>query len=71
MMYRGTPYRADGFEARWRGIRDDKGRVIVAIAFNSDLGDSWHMADDPRYPERYSSLGMRIGINNVIYAMSH
>ncbi|MBM3736430.1 MAG: DUF4159 domain-containing protein [Acidobacteria bacterium] len=71
MMYRGVPYRADGIVPHWRAIRDDKGRVIVAITFNSDLGDSWHMADDPRYPEKYSSLGMRLGINYVIYSMSH
>ena len=71
MMYRGLPYRADGVEPHWRAIRDSKGRVIVAIAFNNDLGDAWHMADDPRYPERSASLGMRIGINNVMYAMSH
>jgi hypothetical protein len=71
LQYRGVPYRADGDQPHWRAIRDDHGRVIVAIAFNNDLGDSWHMADDPRYPERFSSLGMRIGINNVLYAMSH
>ena len=71
LMYRGLPYRADGDKPYWRAIRDDKGRVMVAIAFNNDLGDAWHMADDPRYPGREASLGMRIGINNVVYAMSH
>jgi hypothetical protein len=71
LMYRGTPYRADGVVPHWRAIRDDKGRVVVAIAFNNDLGDAWHMADDPRYPEQAASLGMRLGINAVVYAMSH
>lgn len=71
LMYRGVPYRADGDRPYWRGVRDDRGRVMVAIAFNNDLGDAWHMADDARYPERYASLGMRLGINNVVYAMSH
>ncbi|MBY0505360.1 MAG: DUF4159 domain-containing protein [Bryobacteraceae bacterium] len=71
LMYRGTAYRADGVEPHWRAIRDDHGRVIVAIAFNNDLGDAWHMADDPRYPERAASLAMRVGINAVVYAMSH
>lgn len=71
LMYRGTPYRADGVEPHWRAIRDDHGRVIVAIAFNNDLGDAWHMADDPRYPENAASLGMRLGINAVAYALSH
>jgi len=28
-------------------------------------------ADDPAYPEKFSALGVRIGINYVIYAMTH
>jgi len=71
MMRDGRTYRSDGVIAHWRVIRDDKGRAMVAMAFNSDLGDSWHLADEPRYPEKYSSLGIRIGVNYVIYAMSH
>ena len=47
------------------------GRVMVAITFNSDIGDSWEWADDPSYPEKYSALGIRIGVNDVIYAMTH
>jgi hypothetical protein len=61
----------DGFEARWRGIYDDKGRLMVAICHNMDLGDSWEHADNPLYPERFSALGFRIGVNYVIYAMTH
>jgi len=61
----------DGYEARWRGIYDDKGRVIVAICHNMDLGDSWEHADDPTYPEQYSALGFRIGVNYLVYAMTH
>ncbi|HLK20994.1 MAG TPA: DUF4159 domain-containing protein [Bryobacteraceae bacterium] len=61
----------DGYEARWRGIYDDKGRLMVAICHNMDLGDSWEHADNPLYPERYSALGLRIGINYVVYAMTH
>ena len=55
----------------WRGIYDDKGRVIVALTMDSDLGDSWEWADDPRYEERFSALGIRIGVNYIIYAMTH
>ncbi|HEY7307473.1 MAG TPA: DUF4159 domain-containing protein [Bryobacteraceae bacterium] len=61
----------DGYEARWRGIYDDKGRVIVAICHNMDLGDSWEHADNPIYPEQFSALGFRIGINYLVYAMTH
>ena len=44
---------------------------MVAMNFNSDMGDGWEHADDPEYPEKYSALGIRIALNYVIYAMSH
>ncbi|HSU59718.1 MAG TPA: DUF4159 domain-containing protein [Bryobacteraceae bacterium] len=64
-------HKLDGYVARWRGIYDDKGRVMIAASFNSDIGDSWEWADEPEYPEKYSALGMRIGINYIVYAMTH
>jgi hypothetical protein len=67
----GTTYRNDGAVARWRGIYDDRGRLMVAMYFNSDVGDAWEWADDPRYPERYSALGIRLGVNYAIYSLTH
>jgi len=67
----GQTYEHDGFVAQWRGIYDDKGRLMVAICHNMDLGDSWEHADNPRYPEKFSELGIRIGVNYVVYAMTH
>lgn len=64
-------HKADGYQARWRAIYDDKGRIMVAISFNSDVGDSWEWADSPEYPERFSALGIRLGVNDVVYAMTH
>lgn len=61
----------DGFEARWRAMRDERGRVVMAICHNMDLGDAWEWADHPRYPEKYASLAYRVAINNIIYAMTH
>ena len=60
-----------GRGAHWRGIYDDKGRVMVAASYNSDLGDAWEYADDPRYSEKMSSLAMRVGINYIVYSMTH
>jgi hypothetical protein len=60
-----------GVGARWRGIYDDKGRVMVAISHNSDLGDAWEYADDAYYPEKFSGLAIRVGVNYVVYAMTH
>jgi hypothetical protein len=33
----GRTYESDGYEARWRGIYDDHGRLMVAICHNMDL----------------------------------
>ena len=41
-----------GRGAHWQGIYDDKGRVMIAITYNSDVGDAWEYADDPRTPKR-------------------
>ena len=63
--------RIEGTHAEWRGIYDDHRRLMVAMCFNSDVGDSWEWADDPTYPEKYSALGIRIGVNYVMYSMTH
>ncbi len=57
--------------AHWRGIYDDKGRIIVAILYNSDIGDAWEWADDPRYPAKFADLAIRLGVNYIVYAMTH
>lgn len=67
----GVTYEFGGTVPRWRAIYDDKGRVMVAICHNMDLGDSWEWADDPRYDEKFSALGIRIAVNYVAYAMTH
>ena len=61
----------DGLVPHWRGIYDDKGRIMVAMCFDMDLGDSWEHADNPEYPEKFSHLGIRLGVNYIIYAMTH
>jgi hypothetical protein len=63
--------RVAGTVAQWKGIRDDNNRLMVAMSFNSDVGDSWEFADDPRYPDKYSELGIRIGVNYVMYSLTH
>lgn len=55
----------------WRAIFDDKGRMMVAINFNMDVGDAWEHADMPEYPAEMTGLAYRFGINYIIYAMTH
>ena len=65
------PYWPDMVVPKWRAIRDDEGRIIVAICHNSDVGDAWEWADSPHYPERETSLAYRIGINYILFDMTH
>ena len=57
--------------SRWRGIYNDDGNLMVAINFNMDMGDAWEHADDPYYPNPMTATAYRLGVNYVIYAMTH
>ena len=70
-IYSGRTYEQDGVDAKWRAVLDDRNRVQVLICHNMDLGDAWEWADDPQYPENFASLAYRIGINAVVYPMTH
>lgn len=67
----GPGYEKDGIVPHWRAVLDDKGRIQVAICFNMDLGDGLEFADDPEYPGKFSAFALRLGINYVLYAMTH
>lgn len=68
---RGVSFKCSPCPDKWRGIFDDKGRLMVAITYQSDVGDSWEWADTPEYPAEYAALGIRIGVNYIIYSMTH
>lgn len=70
-MWSGRYYEQDGFIPRWRGVYDDKGRLMAAFCHNQDNGDAWEWADSPEYPENFASQAYRMGIDFVIYAMTH
>jgi hypothetical protein len=70
-VYSGKVYEKDGTVPHWRGIYDDRGRLMVTMCFNQDDGDAWEHADNPQYPEKYTSQAYRLGINYIIYSMTH
>jgi hypothetical protein len=67
----GRIYEKDGYNPKWAAITDDKGRVMVAICHNMDLGDAWEWSDDPRYAEKWASLAYRIAMNYFTYDLTH
>jgi hypothetical protein len=70
-IVRGQEWERGGVGGHYRAIVDDKGRVLVAICFNMDLGDAWEWADAPEYPAKYSALALRLGVDYVLYTMTH
>ena len=71
MRSRGLGYRTDGAVPHWLGLLDDQGRIMVMIMYNNDLGDAWQYADDPSYPQQDGDLAIKLGINVVVYDMTH
>jgi uncharacterized protein DUF4159 len=67
----GRTYERDGYDAHWRAIYDDKGRIMVAICHNMDMGDAIEWSDDPKYPEKYAALAFRINMNYFVYDLTH
>ncbi|MBX2878471.1 MAG: DUF4159 domain-containing protein [Granulosicoccus sp.] len=67
----GISHEDDGKIPHVRGIFDDEDRLMVLINWNTDLGDAWEWADNPNYPSHFSMHAVQLGINVVIYAMTH
>jgi hypothetical protein len=44
---------------------------MMMVNFNTDLGDAWEWAEDPRYPLEMSTYAYQMGANMIVYAMSH
>ena len=70
-IYRGRTHERDGYVPRYMAITDDDDRVMVFIAQNADNGDAWEWIDDPRYPLKYGLGAYRLGMNVIVYAMTH
>lgn len=70
-MQGGPTWESDGYYPAVKGIFDDQGRLMVVINWNTDLGDAWEWAENPYYPLRFSTYAYQMGVNFIIYAMSH
>jgi hypothetical protein len=62
---------ASGKEPHWRAIYDDKGRIMVAVCHNMDLGDAWEHSDEARYKEAWAGLAYKLAMNYFIYDLTH
>ncbi len=62
----------DSPHANFRMIADDRGRIMVLMTHNTDIGDSWEReGEDHEFFLQFSPNGYSLGINVVLYALSH
>jgi hypothetical protein len=63
---------ADSPYANFRAIADEKGRIMVLMTHNTDIADSWEReGEDRQFFLQFSPEGYALGINVVLYALTH
>jgi hypothetical protein len=64
--------RTDAKEPHYRGLVDEKGRLMAIFCHNTDLGDGWEREGrDAYYTQRFSlRQAFPMGINIVVFALS-
>ena len=63
---------ADSAVPHFYVVRDRHGRIIVAMTHNTDIADAFEReADDPEFFARFSPRGYALGINVLLYALTH
>ncbi len=68
----GTTDRGVNDRVEARGIADARGRLMIAMIHNSDIPDGWEReGEDPQYFYQFSPNAYSVGINVLLYAMTH
>jgi len=69
----GRTWEKGGYVAHLRTIFDDNNRPMMFINWNTDMGDGWEWSNAEDYPGyiKYTSMAYRMGINEVVYALTH
>jgi hypothetical protein len=63
---------ADSAEPHIRGISDHQGRLMVLMTHNTDIADAWEReGEDPQFFYSFSPDGYAVGINVMMYTMTH
>jgi len=65
------PYQIVDAEPVFFGLHDEGGRLQLVANFNNDIGDYWEWSDERLAPIELSNEAYKLGINYVIYAMTH
>jgi hypothetical protein len=62
----------DSAEVHYRAVQDSRGRLMAFMTHNTDIGDTWEREGDNReFFNLFSPRGYAIGVNVVVYALTH
>ncbi len=72
-FFAGRTWEKGGYVATLRAVEDDRGRAMVLINWNTDMGDGWEWSNALEYPGylKYTTEAYRMGINEVVYSLTH
>jgi hypothetical protein len=70
-MYPPYPGWDPNWKAQFWGLPDENGNLSMIANYNNDVGDFWKYLEDGDKPLKDSSRSVRLGINYVVYALSH
>jgi len=63
---------SDSAQVDFKMIADEKGRIMVVMTHNTDTGDSWEReGEDHEFFVEFSPPGYSLGMNVLLYAMTH
>jgi hypothetical protein len=63
---------SDSAHVNFRGINDANGNLMVVMTHNTDISDTWEReGENHEYFEKFSPAGYAVGVNVVLYAMTH
>lgn len=63
---------ADSAVPHFYVVRDHAGRIMLAMTHNTDIADAFEReADDPEFFARFSPRGYALGVNVLLYALTH
>ncbi len=70
--FRQTSEREDSTVVHTRAILDHRGRVMVMMTHNTDFGDAYEReAEMPDYFKTFSVTGYALGVDILLYSMTH
>jgi hypothetical protein len=69
----GRTWEKGGFVPHLRAVLDDRERPMVLINWNTDMGDGWEWSNAEEYPGYIHNTreAYRMGINEIVYALTH